>query len=350
MPATQTWVYPTNMELMEVDQNLLPVLELSDPIFELFPVRNHDSARVVWEQEDDYTGLMQMRGYEGEFPSVNGTAIKRYSADPGIYGEHDVVSEQEITERRGYGMVNQPIDVSDLVLKRHAKLATRHYNRMSWILWQLLTTGVYNIVGPTGAVVKRDAYSPQSYTGSIWATPATATPLGDFRGVTLLHRGHSVSFGSNATAFMNLKTFNNMIANTNANDLGGRRTTGLATIEGLDDFNKLALKDNLPNVRVYDEGYKSDGNDGLTAGAFYTFIPDGVVVIVGRRTNGAPIGEFQLTRNASNPDCGAAPLVRVIDKGADENSEPPRKVKVFRGFNGGPAIQQPGAVVVMTVA
>lgn len=346
----QTYVYPTNLELQLVDQNLLPVLELADPIFELFPVREHDAARVAWEQEDDYQGLMQMRGYEGAFPSVNGTAVKRYSADPGVYGEFDVISEQELTERRGFGQLGTPIDISDLVLRRHAKLATRHYNRMSWILWQLLVTGVYNIVGPTGAVIKRDAYAPQTYSaGTTWATHATAGPLADFRAVTLLHRGHSVSFGANATAFMNLSTFNDMIANSNTNDLGGRRTTGLQTIEGLDDYNKLALKDNLPQVKIWDEGYKSDGTDGQTAGTFSTFIADGKVVVVGRRTNGAPLGEFQLTRNASNADMGSAPLVKVVDTGAGENEQPPRLIKVFRGFNGGPSVTMPGSIVVMSV-
>lgn len=348
--AVQTYVFPTNIELFEVDQNLLPVLELSDPIFSLFPVREHDAARVAWEQEDDYLGLMQMRGYEGEFASVGGTAVKRYSAAPGVYGEHDIISEEELTERRGFGQLGTPIDISDLVMRRHAKLATRHFNRMSWILWQLLTTGVYNILGPTGAVTQRDSYSPQSYAaGTAWSTTATATPLADFRAVTILHRGHSVTFGNRATAFMNQKTFNNMIANSNTADLGGRRSTGLETIEGLDQFNRLAMKDNLPQVQIWDEGYKSDGTDGNTAGTFVPFIADNTVVVVGRRLNGAPIGEFQLTRNASNANMGSAPLVKVVDTGAGENEKPPRQIKVFRGFNGGPSVTQPASVVVMSV-
>jgi hypothetical protein len=158
----QTFLYPTSIELNAVDQNLLPVLTMNDPIFQLFPPVEHDAARVTWEQEDNYLGLMQMRGYEGEFPSVPGTGIKRYSMEPGVYGEYDVITELEITERRGFGQLGTPIDISDLILMRHKKLMTRHYNRMSWVLWTLLGTGVYTVPGPTGAILKTDTYIPQT--------------------------------------------------------------------------------------------------------------------------------------------------------------------------------------------
>lgn len=345
----QTYVYPSSIEMSEVDQALAPVLALNDPIFSLFPVRETDSALVAWEQEDDYLGLMQMRGYDAEFPSVPGSGVRRFTMDPGVYGEYDVITELEITTRRGYGTLNMPIDISDLVLRRHRKLATRHYNRMSQVMWTLLGTGVYKITGPTGAVIKTDSYAPQTYTAAIpWASTATATPLADLRTVTLLHRGFSVSFGSSSSAFMNLRTFNSAIANSNANDLGGRRGTGLESVEGLEAFNRLATRDNLPNIVVLDEGFRSDGTDGLTAGQWYPFIPDNTVILIGRRLNNAPIGEFLLTRNANNPNLGSMPFVKVVDS-ADGNGTPPRTIKVYRGMNGGPGLYLPGSVVVLTV-
>lgn len=346
----QSYIFPTSIELGIVDQNLLPVLTANDPIYSLFPVTEYDAARVAWEQEDDYLGLMQMRGYEGAFPSVPSTGVKRYVVEPGVYGEFDVISELEITERRGFGQIGTPVDLSDIVTRRQKKLATRQYNRMSYIMWTLLATGNYSISGPTGAITKRDSYAPQAYFASVpWATAATATPLADLRAVTRLHRGYSVSFGGNSTAYMNLITWNNLIANSNPNDLGGRRGAGLQTIEGLDFFNKLTMMDNLPQAQIWDEGYKSDGTDGLVAGQFYPFIPDNVAIVVGRRLNGAPIGEFQLTRNASNNNLSSAPLVKVIDSGADPDAPPPRLVRIYRSFNGGPALKLPGSVVVMNV-
>ena len=349
MAAISTYVYPTSLELMAVDQDLLPVLMLSDPIFKLFPVKPHDAALVSWEQRDSYTGLMQLRGYDSPFPSVPKYAINRYGLDPGVYGEADTITEREITVRKGFGQVNQPINIKDLVTEAHEKLATRQFNRMAWVVWTMLTTGSYIELGVGSALLKRDAFAPQTFAATTaWSTSATATPLADLRAVQLLHRGHSVRLGSEASLFMNRKTFNNFISNTNTADLGGRRTTGLQTIEGLTAANEILTKDDLPNIVIHDEGYISDGNDGNTKGTFYPFIPDNTAVVVGRRTNGAPLGEFQLTRNASTPDVGPSPLVKVIDTGAGDNEEPPRRIKVFRGFNGGPAIFYPNAFVLMT--
>lgn len=345
----QTYLYPSSIELNTIDAALAPVLTLNDPIFGLFPVRPADAALVTWDQQDDYMGLMQLRGYDAEFPSVPGQGVKRYTMEPGVYGEYDVITELEITTRRGFGQIGTPIDISDLVVMRQKKLMTRHYNRMSQVLWALVSAGVYKVALPTGGIGKADAFTPQTFAAQVaWASTTTATPLANFRQVTALHRGQSVGFGTSSTAFMNLITFNSMIANSNANDLGGRRGSGMESIEGLEGYNRLATKDNLPTINVYDEGYKSDGTDGLVLNQWYPFIPDNTVVLVGRRLNNAPIGEFLLTRSANNPNLDSNPFVKVVDS-ADGNGKPPRTISIYRGFNGGPAFYYPGSVVIMSV-
>lgn len=343
------YVYPVSATLEKADRDLLPQLT-QDPIFDMFPVVPKDAANVIWEQGANFKGLMQIRGYEAEFPSVPGVGVVRYVIPPGIYGEHTPIAEQEITERRAPASFNLPIDITDLVSERHTLLATRHFNRMAWIMWTLLATGVYKVVGPTGAVLKQDSYLPQYYfAGTSWATTATSSPLADLRAVSLLHRGHSAMFNSTARAYMNMTTFNAFISNTNAADLGDRRQTGLLPVGGISALNELATRDNLPNIVVHDDGYLSDGTDGFTAGTFQTFIPDFTVILIGMRSNGAKVGEFQLTRNASNANVSSQPMVRVVDTGADENTPPPRLIKVYRGFNGGPAIKYGSAVVIMKV-
>lgn len=348
--ATVQYVYPTSVELSAIDQDFLPVLMQSDPIFKKFPVQTHDAALVSWEQRDSYTGLAQVRGYDGKFVAVPTYGIKKYNMDPGVYGEFDVISELEITTRKGFGSLASPIDISDMVTERQEKLATRHFQRMAQVLWTMLVTGRYSIPHPNGTIIKEDIFTPQTFSASVpWSTAATSTPLADFRAVQLLHRGHSINLGSGSVAFMNRKTFNYFIANTNAADIGGRRTTGLQTVEGLTAANELLTKDDLPNIVVYDEGYLSDGTDGNSAGTFVPYIPDSKVVVIGSRLNGAAIGEFALTRNANNPDLSSKPLVKVVDTGAGDNQEPPRQIKVFRGFNGGPVIWYGNAIVVMSV-
>ena len=342
--------YPTSVVLEKIDQDLLPVLTMDDPLFTMFPMVEKDAALVQWEQQDNYQGLMQLRGFNNPSPRVPATGWNKYMMQPGVYGEYEPIDEQEITTRRAPGQLGLPISIDDLVTERQTKLLTRQINRQRYIGWQLLSTGDYSIALPNGAIGVQDSYAPQTFVSSVtWDTHATAVPLGDFRGVQIKHRGHSIRLGSDATAYMNRITFNHMIANTNSADLFGRRTTGLQTIEGVKAYNELAMKDDLPQVEIYDEGWLGDGLGGSTAGAFSSFIPPGVVVVCGQRTNKATIGQFQLTYNAVRADRGSAPYVYVWDSAVQGGGRPPRLIEVHRGFNGGYSVLYPTSVVVMTV-
>lgn len=339
-----TYSWQTAAELRMVDQTMMAQLTQNNPIFDLFPIRETNAAMVVWEQRDDYLGLMQIRGYNGQPPSVPHVGTKRYIKTPGVYGEFDAIDELELTTRAAPGTFTQNISIDDLVSERLEKLMTRQVNRQAWVLWTLLSTGVYTVLDAKGAIVDQDSYTPQGFAASVtWATSATATPLADFRAVQLLSRGASVTFGPRAKAFMNQATFNSLIGNTNAADLGGRRTEGLASIEGLAAANELTTRDNLPTIVVYDEGYKDDTN------TFNLWIPNNKVIVVGARSNGASVGEFLLTRNAQNPGFGSAPYQEVVDSARVNGNRPPRSIEVHRGMNGGPAVYYPGSVVVMTV-
>jgi hypothetical protein len=339
-----TLTYPTSAELSQIDQNLLPQLVNNDPIFELFPIRQTTSHLVIWEQRDDYFGLQQVRGFNNDPPSVPPTGWTRYQMSPSAYGEWDAIDELEIISRAAPGTFNVPISIDDLVMERQQKLMTRQVNRQRWILWTLLTTGTFQVLDVKGVVVHADSYIPQVFNASVtWATVATATPLADLRNVQLLHRGYSVAFDETSLAYMNRKTWNNFISNTNANDLGGRKGVGLQSLQSVGEVNSLLTRDGLPNIRIYDEGYKNDSK------VWVPWIPDNKALVVGRRLNNAALGAFLLTRSASNPDMSSAPYLRVVDKGANDLSAPPRRIEVHRGCNGGPALYYPSAVVIMNV-
>ena len=343
-----TYLYPPNLELQRIDQTLMSELTLDDPIFEMFPIRESKDAMVQWEQKDSYSGLQQLRGYNGSPNSVPNIGSKRFMKLPGVFGEMDPIYELEITQRAAFASLDQPIDIGDLIAERQEKLMHRQVNRMRNILWTLVGTGVYQVLDKQGAVLEQDAYVPQSAPSAIpWSTSATATPLADFRAVQLLSRGQSVDFGPSAKAFMTQKTFNNFISNTNLNDLGGRRTEGLASIEGLADANKILLKDGLPQIVIWDKGWLADPVGGA-ASVFTLWIPDNRAIVVGSRQNKARIGEFLLTRSAQNKNGAATPYLRVIQRGFGDNEPPPAQVEVHRGFNGGPAVHYPGAVALMT--
>jgi len=334
-------VYPTSIELKEIAQQFLPRLARDREIFKIMPMVEVDQAYLAWEQLDNFKGLMQFRGYNGQPATVAPTGQVRYLVAPGVYGEQSYIDEKQITERRKIGTFDQPIDISDLTAIETNKLTQRALDRMEWIGWTLLTGGSFSVLDTTGAVAHTDSYPIRQYTAAVgWGTPATATPLADLRAVKLLRRGYSVDF-SRAPAYANSTTVNKMLSNTNSADLYGRRVTGLATANNLTGVNSLYMNDGLPNIVEFDDGYYDDN------GVFHLFIPDNKVVVVGNRPAGQPVADFAMTRNASNPGAAPGMYFDVIDDFASKG--PPRSVSVHCGFNGGPRIYFPSAVILMNV-
>lgn len=338
------FIYPNMTTLRQIGQTLLPRLTADRVVFnaDMFPLATVDQHNLEWEQKDNVIGLQQGRGLNNRPARIQRLGGKRYMVEPGVYGEYAVVDEREITTRRNWGGPDdQPINISDLVLECQNQLLQRRLDRQEWIIWALLTTGQVLVPAPNGAVIYVDQYTFQSFDAGVgWGTPATSTPLADFRAVALKSRGYSVTFNSTSKAFMNQVTYNKMLTNTNPADIGGRRTNGLSTINSPQDLNALLLGDGMPTPVVYDNGYLDETN------TFRTFIPDDKVVVVGRRTNGESVGEYRMTRNANNPGAAPGPYTKVVD---DEDVVP-RTVIVHDGHSGGPVIQFPSAICLMDVA
>lgn len=339
-----TFLYPTSAELMEIEQSLLPDLTEDDPLFSILPIEDLDADTVLWEQEDNWYGLQQVRGLNGDARRVNRTGMKRYRLEPGYYTDFVEIDEAELVRRRSAGSFNQPIDINDLVRKEQDRLLMRRLARIKYIGWTLLSTGTFSVALPGGGTAHTDTFSLQTFSSSVpWATAATATPLADFRAVKLLARGYSVDFGASAVAFMNETTWQYLIKNLNASDLYGRRTQGLGTYENVQGVNSLLAGDNLPQIVVYDRTYQDDSN------VTQLFIPNNKVVVVGQRLDKQPLGAYVMTRNANNPSFAPGAFTTVVDSA--EHGEPiPHKIKVFDSHNGGPRISYPSAVTVMTVS
>jgi hypothetical protein len=335
-----TLVYPTSAELRQVEQELVRPLVSQDPLLaKIFPIETSDDHLLAWEQLDNYIGLQQVRGLDGAFARVNRTGAKRYIAEPGIYGEYVNLNETELMRRRQLGTTNTTMDVSDMVMSAQAQLLGRRYDRIRQIAWTLLATGTFSVASPTGAILHTDTYSVQTASAAVtWATVATATPIADFRTVQALGPSRGANFGAGASAFMNRATYNTLIGNTNSADLGGRRTAGLLPINDREALNRFLSADDLLGFQVYDEGYYNDSN------SFTRFIPNNKVIIVGVRQSGVRIGAYRMTRNINNPGFAPGAYTEVR-----QETEPPKGWQVYDGHNGGPIIEFPGAVVVLTV-
>jgi hypothetical protein len=336
-----TFAYPVNGTLREVGQVLLPQLTMDDLAFQIMPIRDEDASLLMWEQMDDFIGLQQIRGLNGEPPKVQPVGAKSYIMQPGVYGEYLDIDEKQITERRQLGTWDAPIDVGDLVAVKQRQLLGREIDRIRYIVWTLLTTGIFSVNDVKGGVAHTDTFSLGTSSGSDWSTVATATPLADLRAVQLTGPAQGTDFGSGSLAVVNRQTANYLLANTNAADLGGKRTSGLANVLSMGEVNTLLTGEGLPNIVVYDKGYKND------AGTFTRFVPNDKVVVVGVRPAGAPVGEYLMTRNANNPNSAPGPYDMVED--TMEQNKPPRYIRVHRGHNGGPVIYYPGSVVIMSV-
>ena len=320
---------------MRIEREKMPVLTLDDPIFSIFPITTQDSHILFWEQEDNFTGLQQVRGLDGQPAAVKRKGAKSYEMTPGTYGEFVPLSETELTARRQYGSFNVPVDISDLVMSAQDQLLNRRVDRLRKMLWDLALTGTFSVFGPDGALMHTDTFATQTFTASVpWATSATATPLADLRQMKYLQRGKSVRFDKSAKLYANATTINGILANGNSTDFYGRRVTGLATANSIDDVNEILTNDNLPSLVEYDESYIDD------TGAVQLFIPNSKALLVGQRPGGQKLADFAYTRNVNTPNMAPGPYMEVV-----ESPRPPKTYEVHDGFNGGPRLYYPSAFV-----
>jgi hypothetical protein len=341
--ATYSW--PTNEELRAIESDKLEALEADDPFTAFMPTVNVQDWLLRWTVAGYAGGLQQLRGLNGDPTYVTRVGASDYLMKPGVYGEFMTVDEEEMTTRAarffpggGQGRIN----IDDLVLNLQDQLLDRRTRLIRYIRSTLFATGTFAVADKKGAGGYRhtDSYSVQTYNASTWATIATATPIADLRAVALLGRGKNADFGSRATAIMNSTTFNNLIANTNTADLGGQNTATLSPLVGQQEFNGIMLRADLPQIRVWDDGYYD------AAGTFHLYAPDGAVTVIsGQRATG-PVGEYRMVYNAVTDQAG--PYAFVNDRSKEQRVPP--IIEVHDGHNGGPVMLRPWQVVVMDVS
>jgi hypothetical protein len=355
------FIYPPAFELRSIQQDFMneTLAERLGP--KIIPIQNSNAPKVRWTQQDNYHGLAQLRGMDGAPTRVNRVGWKTYEYEPGVFGEFVDITEQELTTRAAsLDVAAVPIDIGDLVNEADRYLIVREVDRIESSIWTLLGSGVLQILldGPDGTQIGyNDSYTVQTFTSSpLWSSTSTATPIKDFQTTQQLGyaAGRSVDFGAGAVAYMNQYTANLLLNNSNANDFGGRRTQFGATLNNLTNVASYWQAQNLPSIVSYDNGYWTKPASGTSY--FTKFIANGKVIIVGKRPNGVAIGNYLMTRNASN---GFKPGTYryVLDRangsfgvGAVAEKRTPANIEIHRGHNGGPTLYYPSAVIVMTVA
>lgn len=337
-------IWPTTASVRKIAAIKLEAMLADDPITRILPMRNFNGTFMQWEVEDNNYGLQQVRGLNGPPARVNKLGSKTYVEKPGVYGEFIQIDETEMTLlQRAAGTVNERVTIDQLTDKYTTQLAQREVRRYRYIAWTLVTTGAYSVTGPTGQVLHSGSYSitvDSSPTAWTLANRASATPLYDIAAQITNGPAAGTNFAAGAELWMNDATFRLMMLNTNANDLGGRRLTGLQPANGRAALNEVLAADGLPNIVVYDGWYNND-SDAITR-----CIPDGRAILVGQRLDGATLGEYMMTDNANNPGGAPGPYAFINDT---RGKQVPPTIEFHRGHNGGPVLFFPGSIRVLDV-
>lgn len=333
------FTYPTNSDLKAIARDYEPILlEQRVGLSRVMPLERVNADTLFWEQKDNMTGLMQLRGINAATTNVKAIGGKQFTAAPGYYGDNRRIDEAMLTRLRPLGQFTGNIPIDQHTAEATEHLLNRMYDRMEKMIWDVLTAGEFTVTNSAG-VIHTDRFAIQTYApGTQWSTLATSTPLADFRAVQLLYAGKGVNLGAAATAYMNRKTANYLLGNKNADDLKGLRVGGGNTLNSIAAINQVHIDQDVPQVAIYDEGYYDD------SGTFTKFIADGKVVVVGARGAGQVIGDITLTRNSNVPEIGPDYAITI------EELKNPREFVVHSFANFGPRLYYPGSIVAMTVA
>lgn len=346
MPALVNgcWV-PTASEIYQLQMELFPRYLEGRVGLDIMPFKTTELSSIVLQQPDIFKGLQAFRGLDK--PTLH--VPQRYNpygtmcyVEPGYYGEHDSIGEEIMTKWAQPGTCGQALDVSQYTTWIQQRLLERRANRIEYNIWQTLVFGRYTALNSAGQVIHEAQFNNQNVSAAIpWTNFPGSFPLRDFRQIQLLGRGTSAKFDSCAKAYMNRETANLLMSNTNPNDVGRVGLSACCVFMSPEQINQQFAAQGLPQIVIYDEGYVDD-NDG-----FNTYIPYGYVIVVGCRPGGVPPGHFWLTRNAVNCSVTSGFWQKLTDTC---DREVPRSIKIYDGFNGGPALEYPRMVVTLRVA
>ncbi len=310
---------------------------------QLMPPTNQDATQIIYERDALLRGVQAARGLDGATQPAKLPGFDQFASDPAYYGDHIRLSEKDLVERRQAGDWMAFDNQGTLTGKAAEYLERRQGDRMEKNVFDLLVNGSYDGQDAQGRSKYFDIYAIQRYTpGTLFSNLSGSSPLTFLRDtIATAELGVSVDFRG-GEMLMNRVTLNLILSNTNANDLGGKRFDIGQTLNSVEELNDILLANDLPKVRLYNEGFYPD------TGGFQRFIPNGRIIILGKRTDGEPIGEYWLTRAAQN---GGRPgwWTDVVDNTSGALADPPH-VLVKAGHNGGPKLWYPEAALSLTVA
>ncbi len=281
MPLVLT--YPSNHELDMVVQEYVVQTENFRGA-EILPETEAMTQKVRWDEKDSDRGmtLPHVMGTDPKIDKRPGSKTREYEPIP--FKESDVMKENEILRARELGTLNQTINLSRAVAEMVSSRMDKTKIRVEWLRWQTLRGAI--ALNENGVKVE-ETFPVQSYTPLIgWDQLATATPLLDINAIKLKFRGTGAS-ANGAQIWMNQTTANWLLENQNDADLKGFQNTNYLNLAfSIEQVNKILVARGLPTIEVYDETWIDEAGDSQL------FIPDGEIIVVGKRPGNQKIGDF----------------------------------------------------------
>src|SRR5215510_9950345 len=109
-----TYTYPEARALQQIDQDYIAEQTVDDPILDYFPIQTEDVWTIRWRQLDNFRGLQQARGLNGEPPKIKSVGMNEWEMEPCVFGEFDVIPEDQLAKRAKPDSFDTPIDITDL--------------------------------------------------------------------------------------------------------------------------------------------------------------------------------------------------------------------------------------------
>jgi hypothetical protein len=344
--------FPTNLQLDILTQEYIIQREQFIGA-QIVPLMEVGVQRVRWDERDKERGMTAPHAMDSD-PKIDkrpGSTLREYAPIP--FKESDLIKESEILQARELGTLANVVNLDRMVALTMKARMDKTFIRAEWLTWKMLTGGFS--IAENGVTVA-ETFPVQTYpTAKKWSNNDTAIPLKDFNAIKLLFRGTGAS-AKGARAYLNQTTMNTLLENTNDKDIHGLRSKNFVSPTfDLDQVNTILGDRGLPELVVYDEGFYDDNLN------FTTFIPDGMVVIVGKRQMGQVVANFISTptihRVANGlPAAGFFSFIEInggpnngaisVDVGRLGQAANPN-IKLTGGVYGGPVLWYPKSIVVM---
>jgi hypothetical protein len=342
---------PTNVSMDETTQEYV----IDHDKFlgeEVLPFTEAMTQRVQWDELDNERGMTAPSNLKTD-PVIDtrpGSKLREYKPIP--FKETDVIGEDELLEARAYGTLGGVVSLSEVVGRVMRARMDKTFIRFEWLRWQALQ-GAFTV--DENGVYVHETFPVQFYDPLVdWDDRDNATPLRDDNAVAQMFKGTGAS-AEGAIAYCNQTTYNWRLENANNKDLGGYRIDNTNLTFDLDQMNKISIRRKTATYKPYDLGYNP------RVGDYTTFIPDGIVIVVGKRQqkvgdvcltpsfhrikNGQPAPGFFNVLEVNGRGNPGMVEVSAADLGAGKN---PRIENTGGGY-GGPRLKFPRSVIVMRV-